>query len=378
MLPKERVIAALEHREADRVPVGEIVADWEITEAALGRQTYAHSKWREWTAVWEGRRDEVVASYKRDLVDLTRRFEWDFALVPLVPARKAQHKPPELLGNYTWRDEAGKVWRYSPESGGLPMVIEAPPIGIDDIKIPDKVDVDESRLEAAVHVVKELGGTHFVFGQVPDGTFPWQETTGLLEEYLVKMLTEPAFAEKAVALHLKTALAWIEAMCDLGVDGVLVGTDYCDNRGLLMGPGPFRHFVMPALAQLIQTTHAMGKYFVKHTDGNTWSILDDFVAADLDAWQGIQPRIGMDLKLLKEKYAGRLCFFGGVDCDNLVAGTLADVRHQVKYAVRHAAPGGGLVLTSGNTLQVGTRYENYMAMLSAAREYGNYPIRDLR
>ena len=47
MLPKERIIAALEHREADRVPVGEIVADWEITEAALGRQTYAHSKWRE-------------------------------------------------------------------------------------------------------------------------------------------------------------------------------------------------------------------------------------------------------------------------------------------------------------------------------------------
>ncbi|MEE9610286.1 MAG: uroporphyrinogen decarboxylase family protein, partial [Desulfatiglandales bacterium] len=105
-----------------------------------------------------------------------------------------------------------------------------------------------------------------------------------------------------------------------------------------------------------------------------WLILDDFVAAGLDGWQGIQPRIGMDLKLLKEKYAGKLCFFGGVNCDTLVAGTPAAVKEEVLHAVRHAAPGGGLILTSGNTLLVGTKYENYMAMRSAAREFGSYPI----
>ena len=58
MLPKERMIAALEHREADRVPTGETGADWEITERIIGRPTYYRSKWREWTAEWEGRREE--------------------------------------------------------------------------------------------------------------------------------------------------------------------------------------------------------------------------------------------------------------------------------------------------------------------------------
>jgi uroporphyrinogen decarboxylase len=61
-----------------------------------------------------------------------------------------------------------------------------------------------------------------------------------------------------------------------------------------------------------------------------------------------------------------------------VAGTLAEAREQVRYAIRHAGPGGGLVLTSGNTLQVGTKVENYLAMRSAAREYGRYPIGELR
>ncbi len=373
MLPKERVIAALEHREGDRVPIGEIGADWEITDRAIGRPTYYRSKWREWVAEWEGRRDEVALSYGRDIVELAQKFEWDFVVVPLVPARMKEYKKPEMLGEYKWRDSSGKVWRYSPKSGGHAMLIEAPPLGVDDIVVPDKVQIDESRLEALAHVIKELGSTHFVFGRPPDGTFPWSETVGM-QEFLMRMLTEPEFVSKAVEASLRVSIAWIEAMCDIGVDGILVGTDYCDNRGPIMGPRLFRQFILPALEHSCKAAHGKGKFFVKHTDGNMWLILDDFVAAGLDGWQGIQPRIGMDLKLLKEKYAGKLCFFGGVNCDTLVAGTPAAVKEEVLHAVRHAAPGGGLILTSGNTLLVGTKYENYMAMRSAARELGSYPI----
>ena len=373
MLPKARIIAALEHREGDRVPIGETGADWDIVEHALGRPTFYRSKWKEWVAEWEGRRDEVVASYQRDIADLARAFEWDFVVVPLVPPRRAHAAMPEMLGDYKWRDEKGRVWQYAPESGGHPMLLEGPPLDAEDIVVPDRVTVDESRLEAIVHLVKELGGTHFVFGRAPDGTFPWAETVGM-EEYLVRMATDPAFTARSVQAALKASHAWIDAICDAGVDGVLVATDYCDNRGLLMGPRLFRQYVLPAFNETARAIHAKGKYFVKHTDGNTWSILDDFVAAGVDGWQGIQPRIGMDLKLLKEKYAGRLCFFGGVNCETLTLGTPAEIEVEVRHAIRHAAPGGGLVLTSGNTLQLGTKWENYQAMRAAAREYGRYPV----
>lgn len=373
MLPKERVIAALEHREGDRVPIGETGADWEITERVLGRTTYYRSKWREWLAEWQGRRDEVVASYIRDIPDLVRALEWDFISVPLMPARKASYQMPEMLGDYVWRDEKGRVWSYAPESGGHPYLLEGPAMTAEDIPLPDRVTIDESRLEAIAAVVKELGDTHFILGRAPDGTFPWAETVGM-EEFLVRMATDPEFTARATEAYTRIAIAWIDAICETGVDGVLVGTDYCDNRGLIMGPRLFRQYVLPAFERLVKAAHAKGKYFVKHTDGNTWSILDDFVAVGVDAWQGIQPRIGMDMKRLKERYGGKLCLFGGVDCDTLVAGTPAEVEAQTRYAIRHAGPGGGLVLTSGNTLQVGTKYENYMAMRQAARQYGAYPI----
>ena len=74
MNSKERGIAALERRGSDRAPVGEMAIDFELTELALGRPTLYRSKWNGYSALWNRRRDEIVASYRRDVVDLVRHF----------------------------------------------------------------------------------------------------------------------------------------------------------------------------------------------------------------------------------------------------------------------------------------------------------------
>jgi uroporphyrinogen-III decarboxylase len=82
----------------------------------------------------------------------------------------------------------------------------------------------------------------------------------------------------------------------------------------------------------------------------------------------------MDLAQLKARYGQHLCFFGGVNCETLVAGTPEQAEAEVRYAIRHAAPGGGLVITTGNVLQPGTQLANYYAARKATRRYGRYPI----
>lgn len=375
MLPKSRMIAALEHKEPDRVPVGEQSIDWEITDRALGVKTLYRAKWRAYTALWEGRRDEIADSTARDLVGLVRKFEHDFVVVPTVPAKQETYFRPEMLGEYAWRDERGRSWHYSPDSGGHAMAFDFPPITIDDLPDPDApVKVEPTQFESIERVVREIGKTHFVFARVSDGSFPWEDTVGM-EAYLEKMVTDPEFIHRAAASYTARTVAAIKAVSSTGVDGILTGTDYCDNRGPLMGPRLFREFVFPYLAATARAAHEEGLYFVKHTDGYLWPILDDFLAAKVDGWQGIQPRIGMDLKLLKEKYGNKLTFVGGVNCETLTGGTAEEVVEEVKYAIRHAAPGGGFAMCSGNTLMPGTKYENYEAMLAATRRYGGYPIR---
>jgi uroporphyrinogen decarboxylase len=253
------------------------------------------------------------------------------------------------------------------------MLVEAPSMDSDDIDIPDPFPVDESCLEAIAYAVEDAGDTHFVVGRLPSVSLPWRETVGL-EEFLTRMITDPPFIHKAMTYYRRQLVAYGRAMLELGVDALLEGSDYCDNRGVLMGPARFREFIWPAMKDLADLAHSYGRYFIKHTDGNCWAILDDFVEAGIDGWQGIQPRIGMDLRLLKEKYAGKLCLLGGVNCETLTLGSPAQVAEEVRYAIRHAAPGGGLVLASGNTLQYGTKWENYAAMREATRQHGHYPI----
>jgi hypothetical protein len=293
MLPKSRMIAALEHRNVDRVPVGEIGVDYTITERALGHETLYRAKWKEYQAYWQGRRDEIVESYKRDIVALARKFEWDFAPAPLVPPRRPSYEVPEFIEEYKWRFPDGSEWAFSPEIEGHAIRIEFPDMSVEDIPAPEPID--ESQLEVAEHIVKELGGTHFILGRpAVDGSFPYDETVGL-QEFLMRMITQPEFVERATEAYTERTI--IE--------------QNCGTTGPMMSPAHFRQYVFPSLKRICDETHARGRCLIKHTDGKTWTIMPMMIEAGIDGWHGIQPSIGMDLAKLKELYGDQICLFGG-------------------------------------------------------------------
>jgi hypothetical protein len=109
MLPKERVFAALEHREPDRIPWGEHSIDYNVYEDVLGRETLVQAKMRTTQAYWDGRRDEVVESYKRDRLDLIRALEMDIVFVSAVPPKDYHPEPLVNLDEETYRDEKGHL-----------------------------------------------------------------------------------------------------------------------------------------------------------------------------------------------------------------------------------------------------------------------------
>lgn len=375
MTGRERIIAALEHREGDRVPTGENQVDPHLVREILGRPSVASTGREELELLWDGRRREVVADYCGIHVDLPRVLEWDYVRVPVVPAEQ-EYVRPRMTGPYSWIDAQGYEVTLNPEAGNIAVRKEFPEMGIGDLPDPDApFVVDPSELEAVRHAVAELKDTHFIIGRSPvDGTFPWMSTVGM-DEFLVRMITDPEFVRRAVAVHVSRSIAYIDAFFDAGVDAVMTTDDYSDNRGPIMGEERFREFIVPGLERQCEACHARGGYFVKHTDGNVWSILDTFVEIGIDGWHGIQPDIGMDMRRLKERYGEHLCFFGGVNCATLIEAEPAKAREEVRYAVEHAGPGGGLVITTSNVVQPGTKLENYRAMRQAVRDFGEYPIR---
>jgi uroporphyrinogen decarboxylase len=193
-------------------------------------------------------------------------------------------------------------------------------------------------------------------------------------QLLAGMIEDPMLVHQIIEFESTKASVVNRVLLDAGCDAILPGDDYCSKDGPLMSPRHFDTFIQPHLAMLCDTVHHEGKYVIKHTDGNTWKILDRLLDAGIDGWHGIQANAGMDLSKLVICYGERLCFWGGIDVDYLVSGSPEDVRRVVKDSILHASRHYGLVLTSGNTLMVGVNFDNYKAMLDAHREFGTYPI----
>lgn len=386
MTGKERVKATLAHQEPDRVPVGEMGIDYPIIERILGRETFYRAQGKERNAIWAGKRDEVVRSQKEDLVALVRQLEWDFVPVWLTYSNRVDYLPRRFLAEdqLKWEDSAGNVWQASEKSSDG-LCIASSPIDADriDMMMTTTPQVDESQLELVRYVVQELGETHFIIARgwhAPstwtDGSFPLpgEGLSMPVERFLLLMFDEPDLVHRILQAYTKWAIDYASYMIEAGVDAVQINADYCMNTGPWLSPAKFEEFILPYMRQQVEAYKAKGTYVLKHTDGKTWPILDLMVSTGIDALHGIQPSLGMDIRLLKERFGDQISLFGAVEAEELINGTQDDIRRSVEYCLRYGAPGGGFVLTTSNSVQVGTRYENYMTMLQAARQSGAYPI----
>ena len=99
------------------------------------------------------------------------------------------------------------------------------------------------------------------------------------------------------------------------------------------------------------------------------------VCSGIDCLDPIDPTAGMDIGRMKQQYGGRIALKGNVDCaQTLTFGTEQQVVEETKAVIRKAADGGGLILSSSNSIHSSVKPGNYLAMWNALRMYGRYPI----
>ena len=81
----------------------------------------------------------------------------------------------------------------------------------------------------------------------------------------------------------------------------------------------------------------------------------------------------MDIEEVKSHLAGRACILGNIDCRDLLPfGTEEEVERVTRETIEKAAPGGGYIISSSNSIHPGCKPENYIAMVRAAHKYGGY------
>ena len=389
MTPKERVYAALEHREPDRIPWGEHSIDYNVYEDILGRPTLVQAKFRETLAWWAGRRDEIVACVKRDRLDLIRALEMDIIFISRVPPKGHKPEPLEKLDDETYRDKAGNLFHVSATTHDLMIYKNVQPpaqppkmealeadlekAGREPVGMPD-----ESEWEAVRHMVREAGRTHFVLLMWGDIAFPSFGHTD--EEQLMNLALYPEECALLTKLHGKHLVRSLDilAKANLGIDGVMPCGDLGSSTGLLASPRWYREHVWPWHKAFCDKAHSMGLKVLKHCCGNVNEVAEDLAAAGYDAYEGIQHSGGMDLRDLKPRVGGQMTLWGGIWHEHIILGTPEDIRRDARYAFQHAAPGGGFIMGSSHSLAVDAKRENILEMKRVRDRWGVYPIEPSR
>ena len=370
MTSKERVAVALEGGIPDRVPYGEFAVDFDTVERIIGHETYLRAKARSQIAFWEGRHDEVAASWLEDHIALQRKLPLDIVTFPMATWElppPGGPPPPRRIDAVTWEDREGRVYRLSEATQDITCVHD--PVRDAHVftaeefaKEPEPPRRDERSWKILDAVVQEFKKEKYICG--PSGGSVGIVLLGGMERGLLELAANPEAVRAATRFLVRQQDLADEVLIHPDSDAVMWAEDLGYKTGPLIGPRMFRDLFLEAnkaRARNVKERH--GKKILKHCCGNVDLLLDFFIEIGFDAYQSIQPTAGMDICRLKKDYGDRIALWGGVAVENLVGGTPEDVRADVRRAMACAKPGGRFILGASHSIAVGTKYDNYMALL---------------
>lgn len=157
-----------------------------------------------------------------------------------------------------------------------------------------------------------------------------------------------------------------------GFDGFALCDDYAFNDNPFFSPNQFREFVTPYLKRIIATYRGLGKYVIKHSDGNLMPVFDQLIECRPHAIHSLDPQGRMDIAEIKRRYGRQVALCGNVNCGLVQTGSEAEVLGSCEYAMRHGKPGGGYIFCTSNCAFKGMPLERYELVNRYWKEHRSY------
>ena len=335
MTSRERVMKTLRLGEPDRVPYMELAVDRALAQKLMGRDQGALSQ--------RANLEENVFDLSEAIAvaDHLRLDNLSYVLRAPVYAEKHEGKDGRLF--------------Y-----GKGLITD----DISIIDLPDPHDpalYEEARAFASS---KEDRAACFV---TRAGIFPVLLGMGV-ENFSIALYDNPDFVKELLEMYFSWSEVVAAHVCSLGFDIYISTDDMAFKSAPYFSPAVFRDLVLPYYRRLAEKITLP---WIIHSDGNILPFLEDLLSLGIS---GIHPneKGAVNIKQMKDEYGKRVCLLGNVDLNLLGNGTVEEVKDEVRWLLREIAPGGGYIMTSGNSLAGYCIPENVMAMVETLAKHGEY------
>ncbi len=347
MTSRQRVMAALNHQEPDRVPFVPFAMTFSARFAGIPFKSYVSD----------------AAALAEAEVRTARAFGWDAAIVSTDVGAYASafgadvHMPeddvPRLMGPAIRLECAREDFEKldDPESyvdrGRVAEMVQA--VGLIKKQVGDELAV-------IGWTEGPFQGTMLLFGADPRALFITKQDPGLLKEI--------------IAWYGEFEFEVAKAMIDQGADIIGAG----ESVGYFMSPETFLEYVYPFEKTTFKRITDYGAPVLIHCCGYVPQCIK--FAPEVNPGGAIQFDYQVNLAKAKKQIGDSITIMGNLDCNRLLhLGSVKDVEKACRKAIEQAAAGGGYWLSGGCEIPRDMPYENMRAMLSAIKEYGRYPLK---
>lgn len=355
---KQRVIAAMEHRPVDRVPMFPVVTNY-IGSRVLGCK------------VVDTILDPMLTF--EGTAAIVQRFGSDGIEVGMGPASnwREYQRVVEIDGErFLAHVGSGEPYaRLQENDYPMPLSTEPPmqqKSDLDKIAVtPAQHYIDAGCMEAAREMVRRIGDSVFLAGLSANQTMNMLVGWRGSDQAMYDLIDDPEFVlavmERATDISIEMGKAFIST----GVDAIYIGDAWASAS--IISPKQYERFCQPFHARAARAFQELGVKVYLHVCGKSSPILEMMADTGVDAIEPLDQMDLDDLRDAKKRVGDRVCLKGGISTLTLLNASADEVYQLCVDAIRICGP-TGYILGSGDDIPRDTPFENIDAMLRAAED----------
>jgi uroporphyrinogen decarboxylase len=206
--------------------------------------------------------------------------------------------------------------------------------------------------------------------------FEWGTFLRRLDHFLMDLVRSPIeverFLDALMLRHLNSLEKICKAVGDV-VDIIRLGDDLGMNTGPLISPSMYRRFFKPRHTILCDyiKKHSHMHIFL-HSCGSIYKLIPDLIEAGFEILNPVQTNArDMQPERLKKEFGKDVTFWGGgADTRSVLNfGKPSQVKDHVRANIEILAPGGGFVFNTIHNILPDVPAENIIAMFESINEY---------
>lgn len=251
--------------------------------------------------------------------------------------------------------------------------------GLKKIPLPVMDDFEAGWLKEQAIKLREKGD-YAILGAFGGNIFEAGQSDWGYEKYFMNLALEPelmhAYHEKICTVGLESLKKYLAAVGEY-IDVIQFGDDLGTQNNTQISVPMYREMVKPyhkALYQYVKKNYPHVKVFL-HCCGSIIDLIPDLIDAGVEVLNPVQLSAkGMDARTLKREFGKDLTFWGGgiSTQTTLTFSDMEDIKKEVENSIEIFAPGGGFVFTQIHNIQVNVAPEKMVAVYETAKKLRNY------